>query len=79
MFQIPAAPPGIPIAWEGHYYGRDGEELAPLNLEELERIRKQVRLADWSAGICETATLRDLDEAVTSSRSRRLTLMTRSS
>ena len=27
MFQIPAAPQGIPIAFEGHYYGRDGEEL----------------------------------------------------
>src|SRR3990167_2220937 len=25
MFQIPAAPKGIPIAWEGHYYGRDGQ------------------------------------------------------
>jgi ATP-dependent DNA helicase RecG len=39
MFQIPPAPKGIPVAWEGHYYGRDGEELSPLNLEEIERIR----------------------------------------
>lgn len=38
MFQIPPAPKGIPVAWEGHYYGRDGEELSPLNLEEIERI-----------------------------------------
>lgn len=22
MFQIPAAPQGMPVAWEGHYYGR---------------------------------------------------------
>lgn len=61
MFQIPAAPQGIPVAWEGHYYGRDGEELSPLNLEEIERIRKQVRHIDWSAGICEEATIDDLD------------------
>lgn len=27
MFQIPPAPKGIPIAFDGHYYGRDGEEL----------------------------------------------------
>ncbi len=30
MFQIPAAPKGFPIAFEGHYYGRDNEELVPL-------------------------------------------------
>jgi ATP-dependent DNA helicase RecG len=29
MLQIPAAPRGIPVAFEGHYYGRDGEELSP--------------------------------------------------
>lgn len=63
MFQIPAAPQGIPIAWEGHYFGRDGEELSALNLEELERIRKQVALTDWSIGICEGATIQDLDPA----------------
>ena len=33
MFQILPAPKGIPIAWEGHYYGRDGESLVPLNLQ----------------------------------------------
>jgi len=50
MFQIPAAPKGIPISWEGHYYGRDGEELVPLNLTELETIRKQ---ATYTAGVRE--------------------------
>jgi len=40
MFQIPAAPPGIPIAWKGHYYGRDGESLVALNLQEIEQIRE---------------------------------------
>lgn len=62
MFQIPAAPKGFPIAFEGHYYGRDNEELVPLNLEEIERIRAQVTTEDWSAAILPQATLDDLDE-----------------
>jgi ATP-dependent DNA helicase RecG len=63
MFHIPPAPRSIPTAWEGHYYGRDGEDLGPLNLEELERIRKQIIEDDWSAGICPDATIEDLDPA----------------
>lgn len=63
MFQIPAAPKGIPIAFEGHYYGRDGEELSPLNLEEIERIRAQAITEDWSAAIVEDAAIDDLDSA----------------
>jgi len=43
-------------------YGRDGEQLNALNLEELERIRKQAGEDDWSIGICEQATLSDLSE-----------------
>src|SRR5690606_3428199 len=62
MFQIPAAPKGIPITFEGHYYGRDGEELVPLNLEEIERIRAQATTEDWSAAIIPTASIDDLDE-----------------
>ena len=60
LFQIPPAPRGIPVAWDGHYYGRDGEVLVPLNLEELERIRKQNQADDWSIGICKGATISDL-------------------
>ncbi|MBI2471206.1 MAG: putative DNA binding domain-containing protein, partial [Planctomycetes bacterium] len=63
MFQIPAAPKGIPVAFDGHYYGRDGEELSPLNLEEIERIRAQTALEDWSAAIVPDATIDDLDPA----------------
>jgi ATP-dependent DNA helicase RecG len=62
MFQIPAAPRGFPIAFDGFYYGRDGESLGPLNLEEIERIRAQAILEDWSAVIIPTATLEDLDD-----------------
>lgn len=62
MFQIPAAPRGIPIAFEGHYYGRDNEELVPLNIEEFERIRAQVITEDWSAAIIPDASFDDLDQ-----------------
>jgi ATP-dependent DNA helicase RecG len=61
MFQIPPALRGMPTAWRGHYYGRDGESLGPLNLNEIEEIRKQAIREDWSARICEGATLSDLD------------------
>ena len=62
LFEIPAAPKGLPIAFDGHYYGRDGESLVPLNLEELERIRGQVTREDWSATVVLGAGLDDLDE-----------------
>jgi len=61
LFQIPPAPRGIPIAWEGHYYGRNGESLVALNLQKLELIRGQAVHEDWSAQVCESATLADLD------------------
>ena len=61
MFQIPAAPKGLPISFEGHYYGRDGEALSPLNLEEIERIRAQATQEDWSAAVVPVAGLDDLD------------------
>lgn len=39
LFQIPPAPKGLPIAFEGHYFGRDGESLVPLNIQKIEQIR----------------------------------------
>ncbi|MEN5386466.1 RNA-binding domain-containing protein [Aliarcobacter skirrowii] len=69
LFQIPSAPLGLPIAWKGHYYGRDSSELQPLNLEELERIRSQNSDFDWSIQICEDATIEDLSsEAIQKAR-----------
>ena len=61
MFQIPAALRGVPTAWKGHFYGRDGESLGPLNLNEIEQIRAQAIREDWSAQVVESATLADLD------------------
>lgn len=61
LFQVPPAPKGVPVSFDGHYYGRDGEELVPLNLEEIERIRNQRSNEDWSAVIVKDATIEDLD------------------
>ena len=62
MFQIPAAPLGLPIAYKGHYYGRDGESLVALNLHEIELIRSQANArADWSAEVIAGAGIDDLD------------------
>ena len=39
MFKIPPAMQGIPTAWKGHWYGRNGESLGALSLREIETIR----------------------------------------
>lgn len=62
MFQIPAAPIGIPVAWKGHNWARDHESLCALNPEKYERIRNQVQ-EDWSKEICPEAAVYDLDPA----------------
>ena len=62
MFKIPAAPKGIPVSFDGHYYARDGEELVPLNLEKIERIRAQATTEDWSIAIIPDAAFEDLDQ-----------------
>ncbi len=61
LFEIPPAPKCIPIAFEGHYYGRNGESITSLNLEKIERIRAQATQEDWSAITLPDATLEDLD------------------
>lgn len=63
MFEIPAAPKGVPTSWKGHYHGRDGESLGPLNAFEYELIRSQATTLDWSAQVIEGASLDDLDQA----------------
>jgi len=63
LFEIPAAPQGIPIAWKGHYYARAGESLTSLGLNKLDEIRRQTLTHDWTAQVVPGATLDDLDEA----------------
>ena len=62
LFQIPPAPQGIPIAYDGHYFARDGEELVALNIHKLETIRNQSNSTDWSAVIIPDADIDSLDK-----------------
>lgn len=66
MFQIPVAPAGIPTSWKGHFFGRDGQSLVALSIQELEHIRNQVAQHDWSADICPEADITDLDDTALS-------------
>lgn len=61
MFKIPAAPRGIPTTFKGFSYAREHESLVALSFDKFERIRTQERSIDWSAEICNGATLDDLD------------------
>jgi ATP-dependent DNA helicase RecG len=62
LFEIPAAPQGIPIDWKGHYYARAGESLTSLGLDKQDHIRRQTLAQDWTAQLVPGATLDDLDE-----------------
>lgn len=61
MFQIPAAATAIPTGWKDHYYGRNGESLGALSIEEQDRIRGQEK-KDWSKQIIPDATIEYLDK-----------------
>ena len=63
LFEVPAAPRGIPIAWKGHYFARNGESLTALSLAKQDEIRAQSLGDDWSASFCQQASLSDLDPA----------------
>lgn len=69
LFEIPPAPPGLPTAWNGHYYAREGEHLRALSEPKRDAIRRQGRSDDWSAVTVPQAGLNDLDpEAVAVAR-----------
>lgn len=61
MFQIPAAAIAIPTGWNNHYYGRTGESLGALSVDELDRIRGQEK-RDWSKQIVSGASIEHLDK-----------------
>ena len=61
MFQVSAAPRGIPISWKGHFYARRGESLVALDIAKYEEIRRQTVDEDWSKQIVKDATIDDLD------------------
>ena len=61
-FQIPAATPGMPTAFNNAAWAREGESLGPLPIDKYEQIR-QMQRPDWSALEIENATFEDLDPA----------------
>jgi len=63
MFRIPPATRGIPTEWKGSVYGRIHDSTGQLALHKIQRIRDQSANLDWSARICEKATIADLDPA----------------
>lgn len=60
MFKIPTAVTAIPTAWKNHWYGREGESLGALSIEELDRLRGQVR-RDWSKQVIDGSSIEHLD------------------
>lgn len=69
LFEIPPAPRGIPIGWNGYNHGRDGSSIGALRDAEYDEIRTQVAGFDWSAVVVPQATINDLDpDAITKAR-----------
>ena len=62
VFTAPSRPIGMPIAVEGAYWMRAGEDLAPMTPDMLRRVFDEAG-PDFSAEICPKATLADLDPA----------------
>lgn len=63
LFEIPAAPRGMPISWKGHYFARAGDSLVALPIDKLEHIRRQTIDTDWTAVVVPSATMTHLDSA----------------
>ena len=61
LFQIPAATTATPTGWNDHFYGRNGESLGALSVDEIDRIRGQEK-KDWSKQIVLGATIKHLDK-----------------
>ena len=60
VFQVPSRPIGMPIAIDGAYWMRGGEDLVPMTPDLLKRIFDESG-PDFSAEICPGASLGDLD------------------
>ncbi len=61
LFEIPAAPRGIPVAKNGYFYARRGENLVALSVDKLDEIRGQAATSDWTAVVVPDASLEHLD------------------
>jgi len=60
VFRVPSRPPGTPIEVDGAYWMRSGEDLVPMTAEILRGIFNETT-PDYTAEVCEGATLADLD------------------
>lgn len=60
VIHIPSRPLGMPIQYQGAYWMRSGDSLAPMLPDMLKRIFAETG-PDFSAEICVGATLMDLD------------------
>src|SRR5438128_6178025 len=61
VLDIPSRPIGVPIAYQGAYWMRGGEDLVPMTPDMLRRIFDEGG-PDFSAEICSDASIDDLDE-----------------
>ena len=62
LFEIPAAPQGMPISWKGFCYSRAGESLVPMPTDKLDAIRNQESTLDWTAQPVVDADIADLSD-----------------
>lgn len=60
VFQVPSRPVGMPIAVDGAYWMRGGEELVPMTPDQLKRIFDETG-PDFSAELRRGAGVGDLD------------------
>ncbi|GHT81877.1 hypothetical protein FACS1894125_3520 [Actinomycetota bacterium] len=63
LIEIPAAPRGMLVGNNGHYYQRNGSELISLTEALRERIVEQEKKFDWSVNIVSNASIGDFDPA----------------
>lgn len=62
VFAVPSRPTGRPIEVDGAYWMRSGESLVAMTPDQLQRIFRE-DMPDFSASICESASLEDLSPA----------------
>jgi len=62
LMDVPPAPRGMPVMWQGHFYARDGESLTSLSVAEMDSIRQQSSF-DWTAVPVPSASVKNLDES----------------
>lgn len=60
VFRVPSRPLGTPMALQGAYLMRSGENLVPMTPEKLRQIFAEAQGPDFSAQICRGATMSDL-------------------